>query len=69
MIIQVRDNGNLAQVAAVEGVGSGQVSGHPKDFGLNPGKWRCRERRWGRPEGRAGQRGLAGLGLRHLPGV
>lgn len=36
MIIQVRDNGNLAQVAAVEGVGSGQVSGAPQGLWLEP---------------------------------
>lgn len=48
VIIQVRSNGNLAQVAAVEGMGGGQVLGHPKDFGLNTGRQSCHELRGGR---------------------
>lgn len=57
---------SLAQVAAVEGMGSGQVPGGPHRFGPEQAKTELSLTETGKTEG---LRVLAGLGLRCLPGV
>ena len=65
-VIQVSDHGSLAQVAAVEGMGSGQVPGGPHGFWLEQAKRELSLTEAGKTEG---LRVLAGLGLRCLPDV
>lgn len=67
MIIQVRDRGNLAQMAAVDGMGSGQVPGALQGHWLEHWETELSGTEAGKTEGRAGRRGLAGLGWRRLP--